>query len=44
MKNFLTDNGIFNLDSSGVAGSLGHNDIAIFLPAAAQNLDRFFWG
>ena len=27
-----------------MAGSLGHNDIAIFLPAAAQNLNQFFWG
>ena len=40
----LHNNGILNMDRSGVAGCFGHNEIAIFLPAAAQNFNQFFWG
>ena len=40
----LHDNSILNSDWSSMAGSLGHNDIAIFLPTAAQNFNQFFWG
>ena len=41
---YIKNNGNLNLDRGSMEGSFCHNGVAVFLPAAAQNFNQFFWG